>query len=137
MSHLPPCPINRFAVHHQVLLPFISPVAIFVFTLVLCSAIAFRVILIYVFRACLYLNLLSGTLMALYCLQILIFSSAMSHASLYHSGFPREDLTVRLGKWFAIAFLIDSVNLVQKLSKFAFWYNHAMRVPSPGRYIGW
>ena len=68
----------------------------------------------YVFGAWLYMNPLFVVLLDFYCLYALIFmSSAVTHASLYHSGFPGKDLIVRLGIWFPMAFFIVSLNFVQ------------------------
>ena len=71
----------------------------------------------HVFRAWLHLNPLSGALLDFHCLHVLIFMlSAMTHASLYHSGFPGKDLIVHLGIWFPMTFFIVLFNSVQELS---------------------
>ena len=100
----------------------------------------------FVFRAWLYLNMASGILLVLYCLQVLnLLLSAMSHVSLHYSSLTTKDLTVRLGTWFSMAFLIVSVIFYTNLpghlffimfsqfdppsssdrsSQYVLWYNH-------------
>ena len=90
---------------------------------------------------------------ALWCLVGLVlhpgshFFSAMSHASLYHSCFHMNDLIVRLGIWFSMAFLIFFNFVIEPSGLFVFkmsfkfvpgsssirpslyvcWYNHSVR----------